>query len=175
MKPILLLACAALVAAGCSIDTPAAPSADARSGDAASSTSGMVPFKASWTTTSVFTGPNSFIIFGEGNATHMGRSSFEGPSQVDPATGIQTGTSTMNAADGDQLSIAYEGVTFPINGGTGVGFNGAYTFTGGTGKFLGATGGGAYEGTFSFITGTGVLSMGGEVSRPVDLDENGVE
>lgn len=46
---------------------------------------------------------------GSGQATHLGKISIEGPSEVEIATATQTGTSTLTAANGDTLVIAFEG------------------------------------------------------------------
>jgi hypothetical protein len=61
---------------------------------------------------------------------------------VDPDTLTAPGIGivTMTAANGDQLSFDYEGTLFAATGES----IGTYTFTGGTGRFADATGGGAF-------------------------------
>jgi len=105
-------------------------------------------------------------ITGTGQATHMGRTEIQGPSQVDVILREQTGTSTLTAADGDTLQIAFAGtVEFESPDPTGpVSFEGTWEVIGGTGRFEDSVGGGTYDGTAEGPAGT--LLLVGRVSRP---------
>lgn len=104
----------------------------ARAGD-------QVPFKGKATGAAVglTPDPNGVILTVEatGNATQLGQFSREEVVLFNPVTGTLTGTIVFTSANGDQLS-----------GTVGGGFNspttavGTYTFTGGTGRFAGASG-----------------------------------
>ena len=101
-----------------------------------------------------------------GQATHLGRTHIDGPSQVDVVSATQTGTSTLMAAKGDTLVIAFSGtVTF-----TGpdpadpVLFAGTWNVIDGTGRFAGSSGGGSYGGNAAGPAGT--LLLDGSISGP---------
>ena len=131
----------------------------------------LVPFRALIQTVPIPVGPCGdgcleLDISGTGQATHMGRTEIQGPSQVDVILREQTGTSTLTAANGDTLEIAFEGtVVFESPDPTGpVSFEGTWEVTGGTGRFEDSVGGGTYSGTAKGPAGT-LLLVGG-VSRP---------
>ena len=128
-----------------------------------------VPFHAATDTTFVIPpacGPTcAFTISGVGQATHMGRVSIDGPSLIDFATGVQTGTSTLNAADGSELEIEFHGSFNPTSP-TDVTFSGSWTVISGTGRFADSDGGGTYHGAASLATNTGELHLDGSVSDP---------
>jgi hypothetical protein len=74
----------------------------------------LVPFRALIQTEPIPVGSCGagcleFNISGTGQATHMGRTEIQGPLQVDVTLGEQTGTSTLTAANGDTLVIAFAG------------------------------------------------------------------
>jgi len=77
-----------------------------------------VPFHAVINTVPAVVGPCgptclALEITGSGQATHLGRTHVDGPSQVDVVSATQTGTSTLMAANGDSLVIEFSGtVTF---------------------------------------------------------------
>ena len=135
-----------------------------------------VPFRALIHTEPVFVGicgPGCFelAIGGTGQATHMGRTEFEGPSRVqinlsDPRSGTQTGTSILTAANGDAIEIAFAGtVEFEGPSPTDpVSFQGEWEVIDGTGRFDGATGSGTYSGTAAGPAG--ILFLDGRVSSP---------
>ena len=104
-----------------------------------------------------------FTISGVGQATHLGRVSTDGPSSIDFATGVQTGTSTLTAADGSELKIEFHGSFSPTSP-TDVAFSGSWSVIGGTGRFADSDGGGDYQGAASLATATGVLYLDGSVS-----------
>ncbi len=79
---------------------------------------GTVHFKA--TIVTAFTPPTPcggpvlcIDITGAGRGSHFGLLSIEGPSQLNFATVVQTGTSTLTAADGSTLVISIEGTFVP--------------------------------------------------------------
>jgi hypothetical protein len=111
--------------------------------------------------------PLGLEISGEGRATHMGRIAVSGPSQVIPTSqtgGLQTGESTLTAANGDILEIAFAGTFNAPQGFSGpVTSAGSWRVTGGTGRFDDARGGGSYSG--SAMIPTGILLLDGTISR----------
>ena len=130
-----------------------------------------VPFRAVFQTVPVPTGSCgagciAFEIGGTGEATHMGRTEIAGPSRVIVPFGQQTGTSTLTAANGDTIAIAFAGtVNFEGPNPTDpVSFQGAWDVIAGTGRFDGARGSGTYSGTAAGPSGE--LLLIGQLSRP---------
>ena len=82
--------------------------------------------------------PNGFV--GAGTATYLGAYSEAGTIQLtptaDPAVFNANATATYTAANGDQLYAVFTG---QLNGVTGV-ITATVTYTGGTGRFAGASG-----------------------------------
>jgi hypothetical protein len=74
-----------------------------------------------------------------GNTVQVGSLSLEDP--VGPGVFPGSGTVTITTANGDP--VTFDDVGF-LNAGTGVGF-GTMAFTGGTGRFAGATGQGTFD------------------------------
>lgn len=104
----------------------------------------QVPFKgnASGMITGVVPGPGGvlFSIHASGNATQLGNFQRDEELLLDPNTGAFTGTIVYTAANGDLLYTTMVGqFTSPT---TAVG---TYTIAGGTGRFVGATGGAAFQ------------------------------
>jgi hypothetical protein len=110
---------------------------------------GALPFKGNLTATwdNVFFGliapPAHFA--GEGNVTHMGKVAQAGtltlqPVQIAPGVFPGSGTVTFTAANGDKVTFDYVG---KLNSVTGEGI-GTFTFTSGTGRFRGVSGGGNF-------------------------------
>jgi uncharacterized membrane protein YgcG len=93
---------------------------------------------------------------------------FHDNSVVDLTTGLLSGSFSMTFANGDMLSgNLFEDVSAVVATGTGP-FTQKLTFTGGTGKFAGATGstsGGGFAGTSGSSSGSGTLTAAG-VSAP---------
>jgi len=109
-------------------------------------------------------------ISGTGQATHMGRTEVAGPSQVNVVLGQQTGTSTLMAANGDTIVIAFAGaVDFEGPNPTDpVSFQGEWHVIAGTGRFEAAEGAGTYSGTAAGSVGN--LLLVGSVSSPGAAD-----
>ena len=83
--------------------------------------------------------PNGLVIEATGTATHLGRFTREELLFLGP-DGSLAGTIVFTAANGDELWADVDGGF--ISPTTAVG---TYTFTGGTGRFRGATGGAVFE------------------------------
>jgi hypothetical protein len=132
---------------------------------------GMVPFRGTYTTVVAeagFVPPSTVLldIWGEGYATHLGKSTWYSLSSADITTGEQWGSTVEIAANGDEFHYDYLGGS-GVDDVTGLTtFWGDWTVTGGTGRFTGATGGGTYEGTADGTQGTGQITLVGEISRP---------
>lgn len=131
----------------------------------------LVPFRAAIDSEPIIVGACGpacleLEIGGEGVATYLGRTEIQGPSQVDLLQGLQTGTSTLTAANGDTIVIAIEGTaqasgpapTDPVT------FQGAWVVIGGTGRFEDATGSGTYSGSAAGTVGQ--FTLEGNISRP---------
>lgn len=132
---------------------------------------GMVPFRGTYTTVVAEAGfipPVTALLdlWGEGYATHLGKSTWYSLSSVDVVTGMQSGSTVEIAASGDEFHYDYLGGSFqdPVTGQAS--FWGDWVVTGGTGRFAGATGGGTYEGTADGTQGTGQITLIGKISRP---------
>jgi hypothetical protein len=117
---------------------------------ASSASAAELPFhgnvEATWD--NVFDGftPDGATFEGGGPVTHMGKTTQTGIlflSPVPNADGLYPGygSVTITAANGDTLSFDYEGLLNPL---TGEG-KGTFTFTGGTGRFANAAGGGTFD------------------------------
>lgn len=108
-----------------------------------------------------------------GQATYMGRTTaFTDDQLVSLIDGSGTATYTLTGANGDTVILALVvqvGGTINVEG--GVIFSGSYTITGGTGRFSGATGSGAFGGSGLFLTetdGIGAFAVAGTISPPGD-------
>lgn len=129
-----------------------------------------LPFHASIDTQPVPLGPCgpgclALEISGSGIASQLGAITIAGPSRVNLIDATQTATSTLTAANGDQLVIDIEGkVQF-----TGpdpadpVTFSGSWKVQSGTGRFRGTGGSGSYSGTAAGPSGE--LTMTGSLSN----------
>ena len=119
----------------------------------ASADEAKVPFKAYYPVTAVATFDPScgcvrqvFTPGGNGLASHMGMSLFEGTAKAWPGgTIVQKGDGTLTAANGDSITVHYEGTGSVIDQGAHIVVDGGYIVTGGTGRFWGVTGGGTYH------------------------------
>jgi len=76
---------------------------------------------------------------------------------------IQTGTATLTYPDGAELYFDYAGTAVQDPNGI-VDFNGDFTFTGGTGRFSHATGGGTYAGSADVVAEVGGFDMDGVIA-----------
>ena len=87
--------------------------------------------------------------------THLGRSTMESFEIVElcanPDGAEITGRFTMTAANGDTVSGTYDTLGHLDFAASEVTFAGQFTITGGTGRFAGASGGGAIEGSGTLL------------------------
>ncbi|SMC00339.1 hypothetical protein SAMN00120144_1953 [Hymenobacter roseosalivarius DSM 11622] len=132
-----------------------------------------VPFKGTFETISVPLGPpladpprQLQRITGEGQASHLGKATFEASSTIffapqPPFT--NSGTSTMTAANGDKLYSTFTGTIVPQPDGKRL-VTVRHTITGGTGRFDRASG--YYVGVTLAdpTTPSGTLNIEGELS-----------
>jgi hypothetical protein len=161
----LTLSIAILGLSACSQDSVLAPAATeslTQLGTQGSAPPVELPFEGSWDTTVTPPDPNTgvFQIYVVGRANYLGYNTGSGPSSVGP-TGIQTGTTTYVAANGDQLFMEYTGPATPPDAEGNLSFSGTYTFVGGTGRFEDAGGTGTYAGTANLFAGVGQVSQTG--------------
>jgi len=124
-----------------------------------------VPFKASdYGSATVVGGSGSTIQTadnGRGHGTHLGRYSVAAGETIDLATGAVTdGFYTLTAANGDTLTGTYSGQALPGF----VGYVVSGPITGGTGRFLGATGFLVWRGTLDPVAFTFSDEISGRIS-----------
>lgn len=134
-----------------------------------------VPFKADFVVYPMDVAPPPILMLeipGEGNATHMGKTTMISNSTVfftTPPPFAQTGDMLLTAADGATLTGAFEGFSSPDpNNPQGFVFSGDYTITGGTGRLEGYTGSGTYYGSAvtGIPAGLGELHFDGTLIKP---------
>jgi hypothetical protein len=90
--------------------------------------------------------------------SHLGRAAMYLVQDINFATGTQVSVEfTFTAPNGDVLRATNVGTSAPS--GSGVRFQGATTFVGGTGRFANATGEAQLEGTANFLTNTATLAV----------------
>jgi hypothetical protein len=123
------------------------------------------PMGGTCDTTFVFTGPGPLHIEGTCQFLHLGLTTVVAEQIVIP-TGPTTvnimNTAVYTAANGDELHSSFVG-TGTIDQSGGVTFSGTETFSGGTGRFDGASGSMTDVGTASLVTGTGQLTGDGSI------------
>lgn len=124
-----------------------------------------VPFKGRFEGTQTVTPlePPLASVEGEatGNATHLGRFTVEFPHTVNFATASGVGTYTFTAANGDTLTATFTG---QAQRGTVTSIVEHATITGGTGRFVGATGSFTAQRLFDPANGTTTGSFEGTIS-----------
>ena len=162
MRPILIALC--LLSAACSgegLSSPTSPTSTG-AGPAQSQAQGgkELPFRGSYTSV-IEVPPPSAVGTIEGTATHLGR--FTGRLTAEVTGNTATGTFTFTAANGDQLFGTYEGQFLPLEPPLAA-IDGAFTNTGGTGRFEGVTGGGDASGVQNFATGEATVVLDGTIS-----------
>ena len=80
----------------------------------------------------------------------------------------ETRTTTLTAANGDELTLAAAGTNCPTSP-TTVAASDTFTVTGGTGRFVGASGSGTVSATVDLATSTAVVTLSGVLSSPGSL------
>ncbi|HUQ80686.1 MAG TPA: hypothetical protein VM076_06105 [Gemmatimonadaceae bacterium] len=81
------------------------------------------------------------LLHGTGVASHLGRFTLVAPHRVNTNTGGAAGTFTITAANGDMLTGDFTGASTPIELPNVFAVVETAHITGGTGRFVGATGG----------------------------------
>jgi hypothetical protein len=114
-------------------------------------------------------------IDGSGHATHLGRIREAATVVVDlasnPAPGChtETRTTTLTAANGDQIMLDATGQSCATGPTTSIAVD-AYVVTGGTGRFSGASGSGTIIARINLASGRALVTFRGLLSSP-DQDE----
>jgi hypothetical protein len=137
----------------------------------------LVPFKATFTgnSTSGPGGPCAALrsdILGGGHATHLGNFTtvqhhcFD---PGDPTFAFTEGFYTFTGANGDTIFGTYHGNLVPFAPPV-FAIVGEFTIEGGTGRFVGATGGGTASGTLNVATGVTTVMLDGVISSPGSLN-----
>jgi len=107
----------------------------------------------------------TLLISCVGQASHLGHSTASLVHAIDFSTSVQSGPSTYTAANGDQLFATYTGIAGAPGPNGVLQFSGTQTFTGGTGRFSGATGTSVVQGTANVVTGVGQFTFSGVISK----------
>jgi hypothetical protein len=147
----------------------------ATAGSAHAAAALQVPFKATYS--GVVTppqGPPPKELNGAGQATHLGRSTDQGRASVVgsparcPNNGflIQNDEVLTSIDDGDQITLTIQDQSC-MTGPSTIHGEGTYVITGGTGRFAGASGQGAFVGDGDFAQGTFSFTLNGTISRPI--------
>jgi hypothetical protein len=111
-------------------------------------------------------GLSPLATIGTGQATHLGLFTATEGLCLNPGTGEFSGHFTLTAANGDTISGTSYGQLVPT-GSTTATIYGVFVITAGTGRFLGATGGGGATGTLDLTTfEANDFVMRGTISRP---------
>ncbi len=132
-------------------------------------TGDQVPFKANLVLQATIAQVNTcssgtvlLQISGGGYATHLGATTDQQSHCQNFATGtFSNGQYTFTAANGDTIFGTYSGQLVPA--GNAFVIDGQFTITGGTGRFVGATGDGSASGTQS-VAGEANLVLLGAIS-----------
>ncbi len=159
--------------AGCDASgDPTAPRSSTAAPVGASSVAKQVPFKGTFEgtgTASALPGdrcPDLIVeIHGTGQGTHLGRLTTNQSHCATPTSlSFTDGLFTLTAANGDELRGTYSGNFVPLDPPLFT-IDGQFTFTGGTGRFTGATGGGDASGVQNLATGEATVSLVGTISN----------
>jgi hypothetical protein len=106
----------------------------------------------------------SQVDTGTCHLSHLGQVAVRSEQVINRVGGTQSGERILTAANGDVLRAVHTGTSRPTGPGQ-VSFAATLTFTGGTGRFAGATGQARAEGTANLITGASTMRIvEGEIS-----------
>jgi len=108
-------------------------------------------------------GESRRYLAGEGNATHLGRYTVELSFCARAGGVLGDGRGTFVAANGDLLQFTFEGTSTFVPPFT-LSFTSFATFTGGSGRFAGASGEAVVTGTLDVRTGAGDGGWEGTIS-----------
>ena len=124
------------------------------------------PFKATGKGSAVvLSGPPilEIVVTGSGHSTHLGKVDIWQHHLVNAITmTFYDGTFVWTAANGDTIEGCYSGSLIPTSAGFEI--HGSFTIDGGTGRFAGATGGGAASG-MQYNDNTAELELDGTISH----------
>lgn len=112
---------------------------------------------------------------GVGRLSHLGRSTVASEQTVDftKTPPDMTGTDVFTMANGDKLFATHSGVSGVPDAQGNVTFSGEYIFTGGTGKFKGASGSAELTGSANLATNKGEFSLRGKIKlKKHDRDDD---
>ena len=104
------------------------------------------------------------LVEGTGNATHLGKFTFDIPHRVNRATRTASGSYHFTAANGDTLSADFTGQSMPTATLGVISITETATITSGTGRFDGATGNFTSERSYDTLLGTSTGSFKGTIS-----------
>ena len=157
-----------LLAAACAAESPTAPTSHSSlsslaGGDGQTRATGgsALPFRGMFEATETVNGAQHHLV-GTGEATHLGRFTITSDFTVTSPPPRATGTAVWTAADGSQLFTTAVGegvVTFPILEATET-----HTITGGTGRFVAASGTILVERSLNLVTFASSGSLGGTIN-----------
>jgi hypothetical protein len=161
-----------VLSAGCS--QSGSPTEPSRSGPSvgltattAAAVSHDVPFKGRLDGVYTLAFPAPLVLSvegkGTGNATQLGQFTFEYHEVVNLSTGTGTGTYEFTAANGDTLIATWTGSGSPTSDPNVLSIIENATFTGGTGRFVNATGSFTVQRLFNFTTNSGAGSFEGTI------------
>lgn len=114
--------------------------------------------------------PSQFggTITGHGTSALLGRLAFVATDCITPSGpmfNFNRGNFIIMTTTGEQIFANYSGQLVPTGQGTQFVFNGAsFQITGGTGRYLLASGGGSLQGNEDMATGAGALQLSGRIS-----------
>lgn len=133
-----------------------------------------VPFKTSVITQEILRGnlacPSSLggDTTGTGTASHLGAVTFVAADCVTPGSSafvFSNGRLTIYASNGDTLTASYDGTLTPNPQPNSLStLSGRFLITGGTGRFVNASGAGYLQGTENLATGQGQFNLTGTIS-----------
>jgi hypothetical protein len=136
----------------------------------------QVPYRATWDTDISITPLDAPLVavsgLGKGLATHLGAMTAQSIHEVvNLATGEGSAQYRFIAANGDEIFVSFALLAVPISP---IAFHiqGTWEITGGTGRFVGASGSGTYTGQVEFTgpaTAVGHFVANGSISSPGSL------
>lgn len=135
---------------------------------------GFVPFHAVFDEMSSYVAPGpdcpvlTVFITGTGRSSHLGRTTVVQHHCIDPfgpdPLAFSNGRFEATGANGDAVLGIYAGASIPTAEPTELAWIGAWEFTGGTGRFAGASGQGDGSGLNNLATGGGTSELTGSIS-----------
>ncbi len=129
----------------------------------------QVPFNGSLELSTTVDGQNypTLIVNGNGtgNATHLGNYTMTFQEQVNALTGGSVGTMVLTGANGDSVYAIFVGQGTPTSDPNFLSLSEVATITGGTGRFVGATGTFTTQRLLNLTTFDSSGSFTGTISR----------